>query len=466
MPEFMDKEPEPQTRVPNLMKVGEIPVDMEVDNDTSVLDPVVNTNTFCRFVLDNKGFLHSNSKITLGVDKTGEQTFPANIGVHSLIERCALKIGTHTISETDDFNHLMAYKSMFIPQDRNLERETYLNSRIMNHEFLYINDNTGDDAGTSASHVSIGTYLNYEINTAGDAGDLESQPEIRTGNKPVFQVSLADLFPMLQDVSFPLYMCDEQISIEIHFTSDTTNRRCVFDTNESPNASYPIDITQTKLIADYIYYPNDEMEAYARQNPKIEYTFKDYRLNKRTFTQAQLLTEQNFDIGGAGRVCSKIISGVEHVTANGDTELSVGYKSVAPAVANLNNGRFITNCLYNDQRLYPIDRSNGAVHFNDVSRAEGVPPHVLRQEYNKEGVMLPQDFTYMGREPSSSTQGFNGFAHWIVYALNRNERINSNGIRLQTRYTKCLAGSFIHRSYLELIKTATLENGRFRTQYA
>ncbi len=37
MPEFMDKENEPETRVPNLMKVGEIPVDMEVDNDTSVL---------------------------------------------------------------------------------------------------------------------------------------------------------------------------------------------------------------------------------------------------------------------------------------------------------------------------------------------------------------------------------------------------------------------------------------------
>jgi len=466
MPEFMDKEPEPQTKMPNLMKVGEIPVDMEIDCDTSVLDPVVNGNTFCRFVLENKGFLHSNSKVTLGVDRAGEQTFPTNIGVNALIERCALKIGTHTISESDDFNHLMAYKSMFIPQDRNIERETYLTSRIMNHEFNYVNDDIGLDYGTSASSVGLGTYLNPEGNDAGDGGNLPSQPEIRTGFKPVFQVSLADLFPMLQDVSFPLYMCDEQISVELHFTSDTTNRRCVFDTNETADASYPIDETQTKLIADYIYYPNDEMVAYANANPKIEYTFKDYRLNKRTFTQAQLLTEQNFDVGGAGRICTKVITGVENVTANGDTELSVGYKSVAPAVSNLNNGRFITNLLYNDQRLYPIDRSNGAVHFNDVARAEGVPPHVLRQEYNKEGSILSPDFTYMGREQSSSTQGFNGFAHWIVYALNRNERINSNGIRLQTQYTKALTGTFIHRSYLELIKTATLENGRFRTEYA
>jgi hypothetical protein len=466
MPEFMDTEPEPQTKMPNLMKVGEIPVDMEVDNDTSVLDPVINTNTFCRFVLENKGFLHSDSKITLSVDKAGQQTFPANIGVHSLIERCALRIGTHTISETDDFNHLMAYKSMFIPQNRNIERETYLTSRIMNHEFIYVNDDINLDYSTNASFVGLGTYVSGEVDVDGAGGNLPSQPEIRTGNKPVFQVSLADLFPMLRDVSFPLYMCDEQISIELHFVSDTTNRRCVFDTNETANASYPIDITQTKLIADYIYYPNDAMVQYASENPKIEYTFKDYRLNKRTFTQAQLLSEQNFDIGGAGRVCSKIITGVEQVTATGDTELSVGYKSVAPAISNFNNGRFITNCLYNDQRLYPIDRSNPAVHFNDVARAEGVPPHVLRQEYNKEGSLLTADYTYMGRSQASSTLGFNGFAHWIVYALNRNERINSNGIRLQTKYTKSLAGSFIHRSYLELIKSATLENGRFRTQYA
>ena len=98
MPEFMDKQNEPETRVPNLMKVGEIPVDMEIDNDTSVLDPVVNTNTFCRFVLDNKGFLHSDSKITLGVDKAGEQTFPVNIGslnCHLSMSNISLSLKIH-----------------------------------------------------------------------------------------------------------------------------------------------------------------------------------------------------------------------------------------------------------------------------------------------------------------------------------------------------------------------------------
>ena len=54
MPEMMNDISEPETAVPNLMKVGEIPVNMDVDNDTEVLDPVVSNDNFCRLVLSNK----------------------------------------------------------------------------------------------------------------------------------------------------------------------------------------------------------------------------------------------------------------------------------------------------------------------------------------------------------------------------------------------------------------------------
>ena len=72
MPEMMNDISEPETAVPNLMKVGEIPINIDVDNDTETLDPVVNNNNFCRFVLSNKGFLHSGSKIQLCVDIKGK----------------------------------------------------------------------------------------------------------------------------------------------------------------------------------------------------------------------------------------------------------------------------------------------------------------------------------------------------------------------------------------------------------
>ena len=43
--------------IPDLIKIGSIPSDMNVDVDTDVLDPVVISDKFCRFVLNNKGFL-------------------------------------------------------------------------------------------------------------------------------------------------------------------------------------------------------------------------------------------------------------------------------------------------------------------------------------------------------------------------------------------------------------------------
>ena len=41
-------------RIPNLMKIGEIPSDMQMDYDTIPEDPVVNTQSFARFVMSNR----------------------------------------------------------------------------------------------------------------------------------------------------------------------------------------------------------------------------------------------------------------------------------------------------------------------------------------------------------------------------------------------------------------------------
>ena len=148
-----------RSKIPDLMKIGAIPSDLSQDVDTEVLDPVVIGDNFARFVLTNKGFLHSFSKITLGVLKSEENddarsTFPVNVGIHSLIQRCALRIGTTVVAEIDDFNHWMGYKSMFIDNDINYERETYLTSRIMATELTYDNE-LNDQSNLDALHLTM-----------------------------------------------------------------------------------------------------------------------------------------------------------------------------------------------------------------------------------------------------------------------------------------------------------------------
>ena len=457
----MDSVEDERGKIPNLIKIGAIQSDTAMDMDQEVLDPVINNDNFCRFVLSNKGFLHSFSKITLGLNATStsgitEATFPANIGVHSLIQRCALRIGTTVVAETDDFNYWMGYKSMFIDNDINKERETYLTSRIMAHDFVYDKTNV-----FNASRYGLNTNIEYDPDTE----NLNPQKEIQIGNGPVFQVSVADLFPFLRFNQLPLYMIDQQISIELHFSPAADLHRCALEGGDSSGELFTIDTTQTKFVASYIYYDGELMSKYRDQNPVLQWTYNDYRLNKRSYADTTLEQEQILDVGGAGRIVSKVITGLEKETATPDTQINNSFEAHSPDVLNNNNGLFTTNLIYNDHRLYPIDRSNPALHFHDLVQAEQNIPNIARQEFNKQGGGLTA-FSYNGNSQSSSTNGLNGKFHYIAYRPNRNERVNSKGIQLQLKYSNLSTGTYIHRTWLELVKTATLERGMFSTDFS
>ena len=50
--------------IPDLVKIGTIPSDTAIDVATEILEPVSFSQSEARFVLSNKGILHSNSRIT------------------------------------------------------------------------------------------------------------------------------------------------------------------------------------------------------------------------------------------------------------------------------------------------------------------------------------------------------------------------------------------------------------------
>jgi len=459
-------------KIPELMKIGQIPADLSQDVDTEVLDPVVNNDNFCRFVLTNKGFLHSFSKITLGVKSTGDDnlsTFPIGVGVHSLIQRCALRIGTTIVAEIDDFNHWMAYKSMFIDNDVNYERETYLTSRIMATELNYKNA-SNEFSLVNASSLIIKSHTEPVIEKDDNTADSTTNPvlPLRLVNEPVFSVSVADLFPFLRFNQLPLYMIDQQISIELHFQPASSLKRCIHHSTEDAQGQlFTIDTAQTKFVADYIYYDGELMEQYRNQNRLMNWTYADYRLNKRSFTQAQLLENVVMEVGGAGRLCNKIITSTTQTLTAPDSSLLNEYFANGPAqLANKNNSLFTTNLIYNDNRLYPIDRTNSAIHFHDLVQTEQNIPHISRQMWAKEGDSLRDDMLYMDYQLSSSSEGLNGKFFFIGYRLNRNERVNSRGIQLELKFGNQLAGNYIHRAWLELVKTATLSDGKFSTEFA
>ncbi len=476
-----DDQTDDRSKIPEILKVGDIATDSEnMSFDTLVHDPVIQSDTFVRFVLSNQGILHSFSKITFGLDTSAsltEGTSPPNIGIYSLIQRATLKIGTSTICEIDDFNHYMGYKSIFIHNPINFERETYTSSRVMDRQILF-DDTKGSESNVNASGYGMKGYLEYAMEEDGEDGNLDAIAQIKISNKPVFSVSLADLFPMLRSNEIPLYLISEQVSIELHLVAPDSGLRLVID-NEAGDTTggvYPLDKAQTKLVADYIYYTdNNVMADFEAKNKTvpIQYNYPDFRLNKRSFTKDQLETQQIIDIGGAGRVVRRVLCSLEGEGTAADSQITNRFHSVCPTpTTDSNKQLFITNCIFNDKRLYPVDRSNPSVHYHDLNRTEGLfsQAYITKSEFSKEddnpgGIV--ENYSYLGFLQKSSTQGILGKSFYYNYDTDMfNERINSRGIQLQLNYNNMLVQTYIHRAWVELEKTATLMNGRFTTELA
>ena len=126
----MESPSQPQSsQIPDLVRIGTVATDTAINVTTDILDPVIFSESEARFVLDNKGILHSNSRITFSTDGTvgpsnlDRAFFPAGVGVHSLIQRAALRVGTKTVCEIEDYNHFAAYETTFLPPDAIKERE-------------------------------------------------------------------------------------------------------------------------------------------------------------------------------------------------------------------------------------------------------------------------------------------------------------------------------------------------------
>ena len=220
--------PAPQSGddVPNFLMLDQIPVNYVQQLETDLLEPVVfsqgsaTSDGFARFTLQNKGFLHSHSKLfmSLKVTATNDGCFNApHIGIAQVIKKAVLKIGNKTINELDSWRGLHAIKSSLITSENNHEREMYMTGRLISHDYNYIVGSRFDAAGygleTSVEPVWDPSVPEQDLNVPGWMQNDSSAPD----EAPSFQIDLSDLFPFLKVNQLPLYMIDEPINIELTF---------------------------------------------------------------------------------------------------------------------------------------------------------------------------------------------------------------------------------------------------------
>ena len=480
--------------VPDLVRIGQIPTNTAIEIETDILDPVVHTDKFCRFQLQNKGILHSNSKIVLRLSPSATVGFlPVGVGIYSLIQRCALRVGTKTICEIDDYNHYMGYKSMFLSNEHQKQRETYTTGRRLAHKPLYKDgiDHLADFAGSertiqdTAYHIGLDLGLSEAATRgAGLAANeaLNDHDFCKTNSTfgPEFTVSLQELFPFLSQNQLPLFMMTEPVTIELFFSEAASERCCLPLSGSAATPSFPIDQTATELIADYQFFPQEMMEQYAQQNANLSFTFADYRLAKRTIdinasnasgATAIASPQAIVNVGGAGRLVTKVFTTLSDDNVGRDSILGTYHsmsmnrdQGAATALTKRYNGLLTANIKYNDHFLYPVDVDNSAQQFHYLTQAEGMVPFISREEYGFEGRSLTPG-TFEGYGQSNQSHGLAGRFFYQAYKLNRNERINSRGIELYNTFDAlhnskgAVANTATLRSYLELIRVVQLNKG-------
>jgi len=444
-----------QNNVPDLVKIGQIPSNLQIDYDTTVYEPVTKSQSFLRFQIDNKGILHSNSKLTISMASgiAEKAFFPFGVGVNSLIERATLKCGGKTLSEIDDWNHYMAYRSMFIDPENNKERESITTGRLMSYKSLY---NTSKSASTTeipntkakAIGIDTGMYV-----TKGDAYDNTELPDyLFAENTPVFQISLADLFPFLKMNQIPLYMMRDPLFVELTLAGATSKNRLSLKAGETADKTYNVDLNNIHMIIDHIYYPPEQMEAFAAANPQITLSYHDYNLSKQSLTVAQ--AQNNIrNIGGAGRICTKVIHGISNNADDGETQVLNNFQAEYPngATASVE-----LNVRYNNVFIYPIDLKNTARVYNLVTLAEGMTPFTPRHAYLDEGDAITNSDRIMDYAQAGQ---FGGSMFYQAHRLHKGERVSGKGIDLYTKYLDLSGSNYTQRAWIEYLKVCQITNG-------
>jgi hypothetical protein len=331
----------------------------------------------------------------------------------------------------------------------------------MAHDFR-INETAGSQSNTAADDYGLDNGMDY------DGGELSNPQFLDINNEPTFSVSLAQLFPFMKGVNLPLFAMKQEIIIDLVWEPLKSTGRCSVNASSTSGTEFKIDTNNVKLVADYIFYDGEKMAAdlntYMTQ--ETNFAYNDYRLTKTTLSVADAKNSVR-NLGGAGRMVTKIITGINDDNRN-DTYTLNKYSAIAPdrdytspSASNVrNNGTLTANVRMNDFFVFPIDLSNSAVLFDKTSRAEGGFPFVTREEYSAEGNVLTS--AQFEKVAQNASKGLLGNFFFQSYKLPAG-RVNSRGLELTTKMDSlpALPGSqtYTQRSWIEIGRVAQLKGG-------
>jgi len=446
---------------PDALRTGPVMTDPTSRIDTEVLEPVFHSDTMCRLRLSNKGILNAGSRITFSLNKPDTEAFyPLSVGIGALIQSVAFKSGGKTICEVQDWGHLHAYESVFTDQSIVKERDQFLEGKGLSMGLSYV-----DGQANKTTHITLDNGKEKVVNATATETNHSVLDFMKLDREPVFSVSLDELIPCLRGQELPLFKIMEAIDIEITF-SDPKKRVSIASGGDLTKA-FSINTAETRLIADYSFLDVEEMEAYMKnQGKNYGYTFLEPRLTKTTLATSTDWENQIRNVGGAGRVVRRAVVGITSETINASGPIKsvlCDYRSIAPeSTAKGTYGKLVANFKKNDKFLYPIDRSNSALHYHGLQDAQGGPPHIARSMYARQGYSIA-DNKFEGHAVGGTHQDqLLGQQFYTAYRFNDGMRVDSRGLELHSKLLSMTDAEkpFTSRCWIMVEKVMTIQDGK------
>jgi hypothetical protein len=368
--------------LPDVLNVQPMPSIQTMNIETNQLDPIVINQGFARFVLEKKGILDVGSTFTFSVhptDATGDNKafLPVKTGIHALIKRAILKVGTKVLATSDDYAHYQTMKRAFKTNEEKSQKDFVKVGSIDVFE--------PDNQGTGKYQMKTVNYSNATTATIDPSITLTtSETEC-----PVFSIKLSELFPMMKNVQLPLYLIGEHVSVEITFNKQSSTQTGViacFQQGYAGGTGIKVGTDNCKFLADYLTYENERMDATAKlvmSDTGLVMPYEDLILTSSNIPKlavapvgANVVPQQTTrDLGLSGRNVRSILL---HDHIQGSNDLAGIYTADAYNVPDAYNWRI------NDKLVYSRDVVSEARKANQLSHVFSTNVNCLSAEYSND----------------------------------------------------------------------------------
>lgn len=470
-----------KSNIPSILNTGSIPRNTAMKVQSDVLEPLTFSQSECVFRLQPRGVLHPGSSISIACDVNTNMTrqFPyPNVGVHAFIRRAVLRTTAgRVINDTDSWNKLEHIKSSFVQNSINKEREAILSGRQMDYEIIYDITGTADSTGSDvSSQGGFGLSNGYEYCQVAGGGreGLSVRPEILNVNEPEFRIKLSSLFKYCEAGNqLPLFLLpNEQVEVVLYwaFPDDQIHRQAYASGQVAGNNDSQITKSKCKLIADYVSYDNESMEALRQEFSKgLTFEYTEYRLSTQSLTGGAGGTAINNvrNVGGNGMAVESVLWSYQ-VDAGGGSMVGE-FNSLSPdalgGAGNTDRHALTSNCFVNSEFLYPQDVVNPARQFHNLKETEMAIPYIPRALYSAEGLEGMVDDATTEFEGYGQRGEFAGqFFHQGFRLRGLSQRIDNRGIEVHSS-AQLTAGAKNQNVWIEVKKYAVITDGHLETYF-